>query len=360
MALYTVRDSITTLKRDFARDLCEDINGWWFDMGGDWYDDPDILALFKRQQDVAHFAYSLDRTKKNEIALIYDAESVHYVSQTTTQLVTDFFRTSDLGRIGAPVDYYFHNDMARGDMPDYKLYLMLNQYYLTDEEREAIFEKARRNHAVVVWLYAPGFINPNAPRVMDKANIEKTVGMRVREIDETFFPHFRVEPDSHPCLRRASATRRYGVIDRDVHSNIWISPSVLPPVYANPGFEIDDPDATVLGRYCHNGRAAMAMTEKNGFASVYCASQVMRSDLIASLAEWAGCHLFLHGDDVLYANENFVCVHAKDDGARRVYFKRPCSPYEVYEKRFYGHNVDHIDVDMRLGDTKMWCLTGEC
>ena len=360
MALYTVRDSITTLKRDFARDLCEDINGWWFDMGGDWYNDPDILALFKRQQDVAHFAYSLDRTKKNEIALIYDAESVHYVSQTTSQLVTDFFRTSDLGRIGAPVDYYFHNDMARGDMPDYKLYLMLNQYYLTDEEREAIFEKARRNHAVVVWLYAPGFINPNAPRVMDKANIEKTVGMRVREIDETFFPHFRVEPDSHPCLRRASATRRYGVIDRDVHSNIWISPSVLPPVYANPGFEIDDPDATVLGRYCHNGRAAMAMTEKNGFASVYCAAQVMRSDLIASLAEWAGCHLFMHGDDVLYANENFVCVHARDDGARRVYFKRPCSPYEVYEKRFYGHNVDHIDVDMRLGDTKMWCLTGAC
>ena len=102
------------------------------------------------------------------------------------------------------------------------------------------------------------------------------------------------------------------------------------------------------------------MTEKNGFASVYCASQVMRSDLIASLAEWAGCHLFLHGDDALYANENFVCVHARDDGARRVYFKRPCSPFEVYEKRFYGHNVDHIDVDMRLGETKMWCLTGEC
>ncbi len=359
MALYTAEDSVKTLKRDFARDLCEEINGWWFDMGGGWYNDPDILALFRRQQEVAQFAYSLDRTKKNEIALIYDAESVHYVSQRTTQLVTDFFRTSDLHRIGAPVDYYFHNDMARPDMPDYKMYLMLNQYCLTDAEREAVFAKARRNHAVVVWLYAPGFINPDAERVMDRAHIEKTVGMSVREIDETFFPHFRVDPASHPCLRRASATRRYGVIDRNVHSNIWISPTVLQPAYVNPGFEIDDPDATVLGRYCHNGRAALAMTEKNGFASVYCATQVLRSDLIASLAEWAGCHLYLHGDDVLYANENFVCVHAKDDGVRRVYFKRPCSPYEVYEKRFYGHNVDHIDVDMRLGDTLMWSLAGE-
>ena len=146
------------------------------------------------------------------------------------------------------------------------------------------------------------FINLNALRVMDKANIEKTVGMRVRKID--------------------------------------------------------DPDAAILGRYCRNGHAAM--TGKNGFASVYCAAQVMRSDLIASLAEWAGCHLFLHGDDVLYANENFVCVHAKDDGMRTVYFKRACSPFEVYEKRFYGRNVDHIDVDMYLGETKMWRLTGEC
>ena len=31
MGLYDVRDSIVTLKRDFARVLCEDIYAWWFD-----------------------------------------------------------------------------------------------------------------------------------------------------------------------------------------------------------------------------------------------------------------------------------------------------------------------------------------
>lgn len=358
MALYSVEDSITTLKRDFARNICEDIQGWWFDMGGDWYKDPDILALFSRQKEIADFAFSLDRTKKNEIALIYDTESVHYVSQVTSRLVTDFFRTSDLGRIGAPVDYYFHNDMARADMPDYKLYVMLNLYYLTDEEREAIHAKARKNNAVVLWLYAPGFINPGASRVMDPANIEKTVGMKLGLIDKTFFPHFRVDPSSHPALRLASGSRRYGYIDRDVHSNIWIDATVLPPVYCNPGFYIDDPDATVLGRYCHNGTPAMAMTEKDGFTSIYCATQVLRSDMLASIASYAGCHLFMHQDDVLYANENFVAVHAKDDGKRVVYFKKPCSPFEVYEKKFYGKNVTQIEFDMKLGETKMFSLAG--
>ena len=358
MALYSVEDSLTTLKRDFARDICEDIQGWWFDMGGDWYDDPEILALFKRQREIADFAYSLDRTKRNDIALVYDTESVHLVSRDTSMQVLDFWRTSDLGRIGAPVDYYFHNDLSRPDMPDYRLYVMLNQYCLTDAEREAVYAKARRNGAVILWLYAPGFVNPEASRVMDVANVEKTVGMKLGFIDKTFFPHFRVDPSSHPAVARASATRRYGVIDRDVHSNIWIG-SVLRPPYLNPGFYIDDPQATVLGRFCSSGLPALALSKRDGVRSVYCAAPVMRSDLLASIATFAGCHLFLDGDDVLYANESFVAVHAKDDGRRTIRFKRPCSPYEVYERRFYGHDVESIDVDMTLGQTLMWSLTGE-
>lgn len=360
MALYSIEDSITTLKRDFARDICEDIQGWWFDMGGDWYKDRDILELFARQQRIAHFAYSLERTKKNDIALIYDAESVHYVSQSTSQLVTDFYRTSDLGRIGAPVDYYFHNDMARSDMPDYKLYIMLNCYYLTDAEREAIHAKAQKNGAVVLWLYAPGFIDPDAETVMSVDNVSRTVGMKLGFIENTFFPHFRVDPASHPALTLASATRRYGVIDRDVHSNVWIGATVLPPVYANPGFYIDDTEATILGRYCCDGRPAMAMTERNGFKSIYCAAHVLRSDMLASIANYAGCHLFTQTDDVLYANENFVAIHASSDGRKTIRFKEVCSPFEVYERRYYGKNVNEIELDMKLGETKMWSLSGEC
>ena len=355
MALYGVKDSLETLKRDFARNICEDIHGWWFDMGAGWYDDPQILALFRRQQEIARFAYSLDRTKRNDIALVYDTESVHHVSQRTSNLVLDYYRTSDLGRIGAPVDYYFHNDLADPRMPDYRLYVMLNQYYLTDAEREAVYAKARRNGATVLWLYAAGFVNPKAEKVMDVRNVEKTVGMKLGFIDRTFFPHFRVDPSSHPSLEGASGSRRYGVIDRDVHSNIWIGP-VLQAQYLNPGFYVDDPNATVLGRYCCNGKAALAMVETNGVRSVYCATAVVRSDLLASIAEWAGCHLYLHGDDVLYANESFVAIHANSDGRRTIRLKRKCSPYELYEKRFYGHDVDRFEVELKLGETRMWSL----
>lgn len=360
MGLYSVRDTVTVLKRDFARDICEDIHAWWFDMGGEWYNDAVVLALFRRQQEIAAYACSLDRTKRNEIAIIYDTESVHCVSESVTQLVTDFYRTSDLHRIGAPVDYYFHDDMDDPAMPDYKMYVMINQFVLSGRERESIFAKARRNHAAIVWLYAPGFVDPGAEVMMDERHIEETVGMKVKRLSGTYSPWFYVDPAVHPAVGMAQPDFRYGFIDREVHSNVWLTSTVLPPAYIDPCFCIDDDTAIVLGRYCHDNTVAYALKEMDGYTSVYCASRVLRSELLASLAEWCGCHLFLRTDDVLYANESFVCVHAKETGMRTVYFKSPCSPFEVYERHYDGKNVTEIEVRMGKGETKMWCIRGSC
>ena len=361
MGLYDVRDSMVTLKRDFARVLCEDIYAWWFDQHaeGGRYQHEDIYGLFSRQREIAKFAYSLNRDKQNEIAVIYDQESCHAVSGYTNTMMLDYYRTSDLHRIGAPVDYYFHNDLSREDMPDYKLYIMMNLFRLTDQEREAVLRKAGKNHAVVLWLYAPGFVNPDAEKVMDNAHIESLIGMHVGRIDHTCSPRFRLTDLSHPAVRYGVEDRRYGYIDRDVHSNVWLE-NVLAPPYMNPGFYIDDPRVQVLGAYCEMGLAAYGIREMDGWTSAYCAPQILRSELIASLAEYAGCHLYNTQDDVIYANANFVTIHASYKGKHTIRFPKPCSPYEVYEKRYYGHNVTEIMVDMRLGDTLMFSLKGTC
>ena len=354
MALYTAEDSVNTLKRDFARNICEGLNGWWFDMGNGWYDDPAILDLFRRQREIADLSYSLDRTKRNEIAFVCDTDSMHIVSEATSTLVLDYWRTSDIGRIGAGVDWYFHDDMADERMPDYKLYVMCNVYCLTDAEREAIYAKARRNGATVLWMYAPGFVDEQAKEVMSPENVTRTIGMKVGYIGHTIFPHFRVEPDALQMLAGASATKRYGAIDTDVHSNIWIERSLVPPAYLNPAFYVDDSSATVLGRYCSDGKAAFAMKDVGGAKSVFCAAQVVQHDLLAAIAGMAGCHIYSRHGDVVYANENFVAIHAKDDGRRTIHFKRKCSPCEVYENKCYGRDVGSITVDMKRGQTLMW------
>lgn len=85
---YNVSDSINILKRDFGRNLCENHAAWWYDhhVGGGRYKCEEIYRLFARQGEIAEQALSLsDRRKGNEIALIYDEESIHAISNQSTK-----------------------------------------------------------------------------------------------------------------------------------------------------------------------------------------------------------------------------------------------------------------------------------
>lgn len=368
MRFYGPEDTFNTYKREFAQQLCDNIQGWWYDLDEPGFAEGGMLELLTRMKQIAAFEARQDRTKRHEIALIYDQESIHYVSNDNNAMLLEFFRVADLGRIGAPVDYYFHNDMARPDMPDYKLYVMVNGYCLSAEEREVIKAKARKNNAMILWLYAPGFIDLKADTIMDNRNIENTTGIRVCRKDETLAPRFRIERNGHPALAMADPWQFYGYIDRDIHSTIWpgsiyAPPKVKaqPPAFANPFFYIPEQEGIqVLGRYCLDGAIAMAMKDDGGYTSVYCCTQVLRSDLLRSLAAYAGVHLYAHNDDFICANETLVSIHAKDTGRRTLFFKEPCSPYEVYEKRFYGENITQLELDMHIGQTLTFSVRGAC
>lgn len=359
--LFTIQDTLNTLKRDFARNLCENTFAWWFDQHeqGGRYKHEDIYKMMAVQQRIALEAAKHGTPKKNEIAVIFDEDSVHLVSKGTNATMLDLYRTSDLARIGAPVDYYYHDDMSDDRMPDYKLYLMLNTFNLSDAEREAIRKKAARNHATVVWMYAPGFVNFDKDVPMDNANIEDITGMRIERIDETHSVKFRITAPEHPALRRAVPDRYYGWIDRDVSSTIWVG-SALDVPFQNPCFTIrESDDVTILGRYSVDNKPALALRDNGDFVSVYCTAQILRAELLTSLAEYAGCHIYGYEDDCIYANENYVNIHAAYTGKHTLHFKKKCNPYEVYEGKCYGKDIDTLELELYRGQTLTFCVNDD-
>lgn len=359
--VYTPEDTVRVLKRDFARDVCDCVNGYWYDLtwGESWFSDPTTIALFSEQQKIIQASFAAKPGKHHEVAALVSLDSIHHVARPLTQMVLDYYQSTDLKCFGAPMDLYYHGDVTLPEMPDYKMYIVLNGYVLSDAERNAIWEKARRNNAVVLWLYAPGFINYDRTQRMSPDNIRDAVGMEVEMAEETITADFRVD-NTHPAMKYVSRRRFYGRIDKDIHSNVWYDKYMENVSFLTPAFYIREGDGVqVLGRYCLNGKPAMAVTEQHGFRSVYCTTAVVRSEVLASLAEWAGCHLYGRHDDVLYANDHFVAVHARDDGRRTIRFPQPCDPFEVYEKRYYGRGVTEITVDMELGDTLMWSICDE-
>jgi hypothetical protein len=190
---------------------------------------------------------------------------------------------------------------------------------------------------------------------MSDRHIESLTGMKIGRSNTTLSPRFRLTKERHPALRYGDYDRVYGFIDRDIHSNVWLGSSLRPP-YMNPAFHIDDPDAEVLGRYCESGLAAFALKAMDGYTSVYCAPQILRAELIASVASYSGCHIYTASGDCLYANKRYLCVHAAYTGEREITFPTETSPYEVYEKRYYGRNVNSLKLNMRVGETLMFQL----
>ena len=82
----------------------------------------------------------------------------------------------------------------------------------------------------------------------------------------------------------------------------------------------------------------------------------MLAFLYRALARHAGCHIYSDNDDVLYANHNYVTLHASSSGKKKLRFNRPASPFEVHEEKFYGKDTLEIEFDMYLGETKMFRL----
>ena len=151
--LYDANATINTFKREFAQQICDNLQGWWYDMDRPGFVKDGMRDLLARMKELAVFEHRQDRRKMHDIALIYDLESIHCVSEETDRLILESYRCTDLGRIGTPVDLYFHNDVLHPEMPDYKMYVMINVFCLTDEEREAIKIKARidihmKNHGI--------------------------------------------------------------------------------------------------------------------------------------------------------------------------------------------------------------------
>lgn len=357
---YSIQDTLDVMKRDFGRNLCEDLHAWWFDMAkeGGWYDHPDILSLIRRQQDVARKAYATDRRKQNQVALIYDQDSTRYVSQRTTNDLCHLFRIHEVHRIGAPVDYYFHDDLALDNMPDYRLYVFVNVFVLTGAEREAIAAKLRRNGQVALWMYAPGFIRPDASPKLSVEHMQDLIGIRMAKTDNAWNPRLRLERPPHKALAGVDLDRLYGFVDRPILCS-WERLGPKPATRLYPMFYPDDPKAEILGRFLSNGKPAVALREMDGWTSIYWGAKIVQSDILRAVARFAGCHIYSESDDCVSANRRFVSIHAKNAGSRRLRFPRPCCPYEIYQGKAYGKNVDSIELNMRLGETLTFHLDGE-
>ncbi|MBE6562100.1 MAG: hypothetical protein E7662_13350 [Ruminococcaceae bacterium] len=354
--LYDITDSVNILKREFGRNICEETQAWWFDqlLGGRRFKDPDIYNLFAAQQKIAAQSYEKDRRKNSEIAFIYDQESIQCVSQQTTRDLIEEMRNYTIARIGAPVDQYYHDDMANPAMPAYKLYVFFNLFYVTKEERRIIREKLQREGATAVWMYASGVIDPDAEKRFDPANMKSLTGMDMEMLEGCWEAKLRVT--EHPLTAKLDKREILG-------ANFALLKRVCAPstneggkgTYLYPLFY--SRDGEVAANFLTSGVPAITVKKLDGYTSIFYGAKCIEGKILRAMAEYAGCHIYTDSEEVLFANRNYVTFHASFSGTKTLRLPRRCTVREVYEDKIYATDADSVTFDAYLGETKMFELT---
>jgi hypothetical protein len=370
--INSVEDGLCQMKRDFGRDLCRNLYGWWFDMydpdghskvatidverkhipppeerGTWWYDDPQILQVIKKIQKIAHESTSRDCKRQSEIAVIMDEQSVMLSSVQSNRVTA--WRLTELAKLGTPIDFFYCDDLKNERMRDYKLYIFANSSTLSNAQHKTIADKVRRNNATVLWTYASGVHDPSTNE-LSTAHMERLTGLKFKRDDTLIDTAFELV--DNPITSKCPTELIYGRISEDIYLNgVRKFTSKESPNLQTPNFFVDDSNAKVLAHFKANGEVALACREFESWNSIYCATQFMQPELLRAIAEYAGCHIVCNSNDFIFLNKSYLSIHAASEGVKKIALPEACSPFELYSERSFGNNTASIEVPMKHGET---------
>jgi len=184
-----------------------------------------------------------------------------YKALVSAQYQTALF---ELSKLGAPVDYYELNDISLPSMNQYKVYVFLDAYNLTDAQRNSIKTIVRQTGKTAVWLYGAGY---NNGATNDVANIQDLTGM----------------------ITEVTLERKLPVVQflsgHDLTTNIQPGYTLQPhqwefdprPYEIGPIFNVNDAGAESLGTYTDNYKVAYATKMVSNGRSIFMAIPYMSS-----------------------------------------------------------------------------------
>jgi hypothetical protein len=359
------RESVAVLKREVGHHISTGANPFFMTFGS-WYDDYHIWETFKKFDPLFRLGAKFDRKSNAEIAVVMHQDSLfynggyNYVTRQyePRQSLLEYNRILELSHIGAQYDYYELNDLLKSDSSQYKLIIMLNCFALTEDEREQITTKLCNNNRSIVWLYAPGIINPDSLEI-SKENVEDLIGINLSiENQEKLLTLTISNEASKFGLTPGNETGKFNrLITTGITNPPDYSPIMIRPEIFNPRIVVDDNDVVVLGRYKDGGKPGFAMKRMEEYKSIFFGSTALTSDVIRALAQDAGVNLYTEKEAVVYANKHFLMVHVNEGGSYKITLPSQVEMVkEIFDQEIISENVKSFVINFEPNDTRVFFL----
>jgi hypothetical protein len=310
------------------------VNGtaqWWFDVGGNRYNDPKLMGRIGELVKVATEVADLDRTPADEVAMVVDENSLCYLGVADPMgswlLVNQL---PALARIGAPVGHYLVSDVPR--IADRKVFLFMTSFAPTEADRKAI-EALKRDGHVLVFMYAPGLYRNGK---VDEAGMNDLTGIRLRA---SMGPGaFKVTLRGGNPLTEGLEGVTYGVDHRS-----------FPVVYA------DDPAATVLGTLA-DGHPGLVVKKYPNWTAIHSAAPMLPTSLLRKITEAAGVHMYIDTPDVVWASRQLLAVCVNNGGKRTIRLPRAAKVRDLYRGTEIFDGATSFQVDFAPRTTRLFAV----
>jgi len=331
------RDLETTInqqKRQTAAQVHHGAAGWWFDMGGGWFDSPEAMEMIGKLNEIGSNSVRFDRNSVSEVAVVVDEKSLLYLGlsgELYNSLILE--QPLEFGRIGAPVDWIMVDDIGKSNQ--YKMYVMLNLFHVTDSNRKLIEELQNGNAESILWVYAPGLMTDR----VDIANCKRLTGIKLKIIEDKAPLFVELNEQGSTMFPSLCEGFRYG------------TQAKIGPVLA-----ADDASALTLGTLYGFDEPGLVFKEINGVQTYYTASPKLSHEVIRAIAEKSGVHIYNNVDDGTYVNKSFISIHTVRGGERTLTFPRPVTLYDVYNDKLIAEKTSHVTIDMPVRTTSIFFI----
>ena len=352
----TVESTIEMMKKDGAYSIVSASGMWWHDLFGEgWFDAPEAIEPIKRLQEVEAELMELGRSSFGEVALIVSEQSPLFQAPRDglVDATHEIFRNWHLSRMGAPFEQLLLSDLYRADLPPYKLYIMADTFYLSEQDREVIQRVAQRNDATILWVYAPGFLDDRSASLQ---NMEKITGMRFGMQPVEAELDVQITDGDHPIVEGLSRISYGTGVDREQYLR---PPKIqyLPDTRVSPAFYVDDDSTQVLGLAMSTGKAGLVVKDMGTWRSVYSAAPVLSWKVMRNIARWAGVNIYSEMGDMVWGNDKLLVIYSQSEGQRTVRFPRATDVRDAYKGELLARGVDQIELTMRLWETRLLYLS---
>lgn len=323
-----IEESLGVLWRAFGTIQINRTGSWWFPIEGDGdYSHPQIWDAFRKMYDEMAYMenHPVQEDHANTIAFIMDSTSFQFRKYTKNDPVCGNLITGLLGPVAkAGFDYDLHIMENLETIPDdYKVYVFLNSFFLTAEQRKIISERFQQKGKLVVWTYAAGYFTneQNGKILHDVSNCKQITGMEIAKFDgDAVLPEAGINEPMHPLF----------FVD-DKNAEIWKR-------YENTNSKLE-------------GKAAIALkTMENDSLSMYIGIPLWTPELLKEIARIGGVHVYT--DDkpeyVLRVGNGHILLHSDKEVQAHIKLTRPAKCIvDVMCGQIIGRDTDIMTVPVK-------------